>query len=204
MKVLSLAPVAFSVAMLLAAPVAAEEVHFGNNYGRLSGGILVMEDADIDGDTLSFKTGWTVSGVIGTHLSEQFAVEAEVSYLSVDIDKLNMGGAVMPVDGSIESILTMLNAYFRPMQGNDFSPYIGAGAGAAFITYRIDNIGGIQINGKDRSSEPVFQGMAGFDVDLNAGQKIGLKYRYLHIVDGADEGEKLGGHAFELQYSLPF
>jgi len=206
-----LAKLAAGTAMLVAmtAPAMAEELRSGNTYLRLSGGALVMDDIKMSGGgltgELSFDTGWVVSGAIGYNLSPQFAVEAELTYLTADFDTASVAGVgSAPVDGDLSSFLTMVNANFHPMAGGSFDPYIGAGIGMAFSEVSIDSVGGAPLNRSADSEDLALQANAGFDMNLGNGKKVGAQYRYIWTDTGTSGMDDITGHALTLNFTTTF
>lgn len=193
---------------VMSAPAFANEVSVGDNYFRLSGGGLVMED--LNGTAggvpveISFDTGWIVSGAVGHHLSQQFAIEAELTYLAAEFDTGTAGGVSVPIDGDISSFLTMVNANFHPLAGGSFDPYVGAGAGVAFSNLKVDSIGGVPTNIDDSSEDLALQGNAGVNFNLGNGKQLGAQYRYIWTDTGSSTSDELSGHAFTLNFVASF
>lgn len=193
---------------VIASPAMAQEVRVNDNYFRLSGGALVLEDVDGNvGATpteLTFDTGWVASGAIGHQLSPQFAIEAELTYLTADFDKATVGGVSASIDGDVSSFLAMANANFHPFAGGGFDPYIGAGAGVAFSDLSVDSIGGVATNIDESGEDLALQGNAGFDFHLGGGSKFGAQYRYIWTDTGSNTSDELAGHAFTVNFTAAF
>lgn len=191
------------------APALADEVAVGNNYARLSGGVIMPEDIDVTvpgaTGTFSFDDGLIVSGAFGVWVNDNLTLEGEVSYLDSDFDKLTLLGVSADVDGSFSSTLAMANASYHFAGKNaTFDPYLGAGAGAAFSKLDISSVGGVAINGEDTSTDLAVQGTAGVNMKLSDGFSLGAQYRYLYTDTGGDGSDDFTAHNFMASATLAF
>lgn len=190
-------------------PAMADEVSNGNAYAKLSGGAIIPED--IDGTvgatpvTITFDTGWTVSGTLGYWISDAIAVEGELGYLSADFKDGEALGATVPIDGDFTSLLGFLNAnYHFSGKGAGFDPYIGAGVGFARSEISIDSIGGVPVGGSDDSTDAALQGTAGINFDMGGGTKLGAQYRYIYTDTGSDGTDAFTAHSITAQVTFAF
>tara|TARA_R110000868_G_scaffold314754_2_gene575666 strand:- start:2654 stop:3283 length:630 start_codon:yes stop_codon:yes gene_type:complete len=180
----------------LSAPAFADEAVAGNNYARLSGGIIVPEDLDGTSAgtpvTITFESGWTVSGAAGTWVNENLTVEGELSYLSADFKDGTVIGVTVPIDGTFSSTLALANANFHfGGKAGTFDPYVGGGVGAAFTEIDLKTVGGVAINQKDSDTNLAAQATAGINLNLSSGLAIGAQYRYVYI-DAGDNSNSDG------------
>lgn len=106
--------------------------------------------------------GW-VGGVAFGGKTRWARAEIEGTYRNNDIDTAG-------VSGDVQSAAIMGNAYWDIETNTRFTPYLGAGIGAAWVD--IDAPGG------DDSWEFAYQGMAGANFDVNPNWTVGAEYRY--------------------------
>lgn len=208
MKNMKLALVA-TMFCAVAAPALADEVTVGNNYARLSGGVIMPEDIDVTvpgaTGTFSFDDGLIISGAVGFWMNDNLTLEGEVSYLDADFDKLTVLGTTSDVDGSFSSTLAMANAsYHFGGKNAAFDPYLGAGAGAAFSKLDISSVGGLAVNGEDTSTDLALQGTAGVNMRLSGGISLGAQYRYLYTDTGGDGSDDFTAHNFMATATFAF
>jgi opacity protein-like surface antigen len=126
----------------------------------LGGWNSTEEDGAFDPDD-----GW-VGGVAFGGKTRWARAELEGAYRSND------AGA-----GDDESAAIMGNAYWDIETNTRFTPYIGAGIGAAWVD--IDTAGG------DDSWEFAYQGMAGANFDVAPNWTVGAEYRYFATTEVA-------------------
>lgn len=192
---------------VLAAPAFAGEVSNGNTYAKLSGGAIIPEDIDgtVGGSTgtLTFDTGWTVSGAIGYRLSQWVSIEGEVGYLDASLDKFKFGGVDYNLDGDFSSVLGLVNLNLHPSTGA-FDPYIGAGIGAAHSKIDLNSINGTPVNESDSSTDFAAQGTVGLNYAVSAGTSIGAQYRYLWTDTGGNGTDAFTAHSVTAHVTVAF
>ena len=165
------------VGLLAGAPfaaVAGDGYHYDHNWMGMEGPYLsafggwnnTEDDAGVNPDD-----GW-VGGIASGGKTRWARAELEASYRSNDIDSI--GG------GEVTSTAIMGNAYWDIETNTRFTPYLGAGIGAAYVDF--DTAGG------DDSVEFAYQGMAGANFALNPNWSVGAEYRYFATtqVDNVD------------------
>ncbi|MBT5415322.1 MAG: porin family protein [Rhodospirillaceae bacterium] len=134
--------------------------------------------------------GFGGGGAIG-HKFDDFRLEIQAAYSTHDINEASeLTGANQNVrqkvaaTGTIEMTTLMVNGIYDIPGSPFFTPYIGAGAGAAFI--KADNVR--LLNGgqgfiDDSTTAPAFQGLAGFAVALTDNVAVDLGYAFLYVSD---------------------
>lgn len=200
---------AAAVICAVSAPALADELVVGNNYARLSGGIIMPEDIDVKAPaatgTFSFDNGWTVAGAFGTWVNDNLTVEGEVSYLTGDFDELSVLGVSTTVDGGFSSTLLLANAsYHFGGKNAAIDPYVGGGAGAAFSDIEIKSVGGIPVNGDSSGTDLAFQAGAGINMKLSDGFTLGAQYRYLYADTGDSDTDGFSAHNVMASATLAF
>lgn len=136
-------------------------------------------------DDITYYPGYGFGAMLGYHVTNDVRVEAEGSYRVNQIRNgfLNGNGGNIIVEGHLDSINTMLNAYYDIDTETMFEPYIGVGAGALFLP----DIGGVAF---------AYQGMAGMNVNFTEQHTVYGGYRYVGSLDA--KGAKDGGNNLDL------
>lgn len=200
---------ASAVLCALAAPALADDVVSGNNYARLSAGVIVPED--LEGTSggvpvnIEIDSGWTVSGAFGTWINNNLTVEGELSYLAADFKDGTVGAVTVPIDGTFSSTLALANANFHfGGKTGTFDPYIGGGIGAAFSEVDLKSIGGVPVNDKDSDTNLAAQATAGLNLNLSSGLAIGAQYRYVYIDSGSGSSDGFKAHNVTANVTFSF
>lgn len=155
--------------VLLAGAAAADRLDNGFYLGAQIGGQAAM-DSDDTSNTYDF--GYDIGLVGGYDFGQNYRVEAEWSYRSNNADP-----------GSLDTNVVMGNVYFDvPFRNSRFVPYIGVGAGIAFIS-----AGDMVVNGSredDVNATFGYQAMAGLAYDISDNVTAGIEYRFLDTTEG--------------------
>lgn len=175
MKKMSLA---FLMALVLAMSAS---IAFARDAGiYLSGnvGVVWVEDADVtwfDGlrDQFEFDAGLGTTIAVGYDFGYGLRTEFELGFRFNDLDRKFPGG----IKGDIYSSSFMANVFFDLIPGQRFSPFIGAGAGLAYVDFDIDYWG------QDDDTVFAYQFMAGVSYALNYNVSIDFQYRYFATED---------------------
>jgi len=156
---------------------------FGGFYGAFAGGVVGLEDAQIDyggaapNGSVQYYAGWALSGAVGCRVLRHWRLEVEISHRENDVYDVDPGFAP---DGSVTSTTYMVNGYYDfpvyPVTG--FVPYIGAGVGRAQFTQNLEVNGGTL---SDSSSHAfAYQVIGGLEFPVIPRQmSVTLEYRYL-------------------------
>src|SRR6266545_3056273 len=114
---------------------------------------------------VSTWTGWAVGGKAGYDFIGP-RVELEVGYGQVPTTANIPGTAII---GKVGQLTAMANILYDFMPASLFSPYIGAGAGVAFI----------DSNTSLGSTQFAYQGMLGIAANINPSMRVMVEGRYL-------------------------
>ena len=156
-------------------------------YVSLFGGVSWLEDVDADytydsGDStvhVSTDSGFILGGAVGTHLLDTLRVELEVAYSENDADGF-APDTDPPSDaiGTFNIFTVMGNAWLDLPLTEFFKPYVGGGAGLAFVD--ADGIGYANDGVHFDSSETVFAAQvgAGLRWQLAEHTALDIGYRY--------------------------
>jgi OmpA-OmpF porin, OOP family len=171
-------------ALLAAAPFAAQaqSLQPGGVYVGLEGGLNWIFNSSfnttisVPGATGVFTTNasWNTGYVLGGTVGYDFVgprIELEGAYRANN-GNLNFGGFAGSAGINFQQINVMGNFYYDFMAGSSIVPYIGAGAGAAFL-----NAGtlGTSVN----STQFAYQAMVGVGYNLDSTFRINLEGRYM-------------------------
>jgi opacity protein-like surface antigen len=197
-----------------------------NFYAAIRGGPGWTDDVRrqnaLLGDTvLEFETGFTGGAALGYALPFGLRTEAEFGFIYSPLSR-HLG---QEVDGSVNSYLGMLNAYYdlRIPGLGPFRPYVGGGLGAARVNYdhqvvftcTVCLLGGPapKLNVDEWRTAFAWQARGGVIYDVNPWLDLSLGYRYVHV-DGGHLGSgprptqvKVGpihNHSVELGFAIKF
>ncbi|KQZ33417.1 hypothetical protein ASD50_01140 [Mesorhizobium sp. Root552] len=119
-------------------------------YASIFGGINFLHDNDFQiGSSDPSLTGFSVipakmffdpGGIVGAAVGYDwgsFAAEAELSGRRGIFDHEEIFVGSIPLDGHYDAISVMANAYYRFHNDTHFIPYVGAGAGVAFLSAKV-------------------------------------------------------------------
>jgi outer membrane protein OmpA-like peptidoglycan-associated protein len=172
-------------ALLAAAPFAAQaqSLQPGGAYVGLEGGLNWIFNSSFNTTATiapfftgsfqtnaSWNTGYVLGGVVGYDFLGP-RIELEGAYRANN-GNLTLGGTAGNAGINFQQINVMGNFYYDFMAGSAFVPYVGVGAGAAFL-----NAGalGVSVN----STQFAYQAMVGVGYNLNEVFRINLEGRYM-------------------------
>jgi opacity protein-like surface antigen len=194
-------------ALLLPASVSAqsyEEMSKGIYFEMRGGGVL-LEDSDISGVTganvdVQFDPGFAIEGAAGYMHDSGIRGEIALGYRRNDIEDItaSAGGATISfasllsgvniqLGGQVEAVPVMANLYYGPDLGGGWRPFVGAGAGLAWLSGEIElTSGGTSVSASADDTVFAYQGMVGIDYDVPVdwgGLALGLRYVYFATED---------------------
>lgn len=209
-------------ALGLAAAIPAWAGSAGIGYLGLRGSYVSAEDQgvaapDIDVEA-RFDKGWGVSGVMGFVISESLRGEIEAGYAINGVKNVQIlrndimpasEGSVVPMNGQVDFGTAMFNLYYDfPIADLPFLPWVGVGAGGAYVnysgTYDYGDPADLVVV-KDSDWQFAYQLMAGVTVPVAETTSVTLGYRYFGTedmvfvaADGAEIETQLTNHALDL------
>lgn len=159
-------------------------------YASVFGGINVLHDNDFEINssdpsitgfsTLPGKMFFDPSGIVGAAVGYNwgaFAAEAELAGRRGLFNREELSGVgTIPLGGRYDAISVMANVYYRFHNETRFVPYVGAGAGVAFLSANVTPPGAPPIEIND--TRAALQAIAGIAVPLGDRAELGLEYRY--------------------------
>lgn len=156
------------------------------------GGVWTDSIEADDGDEIfAFDSdwGWLLGAAVGAQITDNLRGEIEVSHSRLPLTGLTIDGVdAGPIsDGSAATTYLLGNVWFDIATGSGFTPYIGGGLGASYVTaagtaddipYTVDMSGWGW----------AYQVGAGVKVDVADNVALDLGYRYKSAVDVELEG----------------
>lgn len=175
------------------AALAAGEAQAGEDgpYVSVFGGVSLPQDTDMEirpTDPSLFGIAFipaTIyfdpSGVGGAAVGYQWnslAFEGEVAFRreQVDSERIPFSPDPIPLEGHQDATTLMANVYYNFDNDSRFTPYVGAGAGVAFLSLKAGTPGSPPIEVDDTAA--AFQAIAGLSYAMSDSASIGLEYRY--------------------------
>ena len=171
-------------ALLAAAPFAAQaqSLQPGGVYVGLEGGLNWIFNSSFNSTistgfgTGSFQTNasWNTGYVLGAQLGYDFVgprIELEGAYRA-NSGTLGFGGTAGTAGINFQQINVMGNFYYDFMAGGAFVPYVGVGAGVAFL-----NAGAL--GNAVNSTQFAYQAMVGVGYNINEVFRVNLEGRYM-------------------------
>lgn len=175
-----------SAAAIMVAGAAAHADRVGP-YISAFGGYVMQPDLEFDDGTgaadLSTDNGWAAGGAMGYDFGRP-RVEAEVTYRRNEADQLSDPVAgTFDLNGNYSSLALMLNVLYDFENSSRFTPYIGVGAGAAWVYANDIAVKGFGTIIDDDDVQFAYQGIAGVKVAITTGLSLFVDYRYFATLD---------------------
>src|SRR3954452_22525479 len=169
-------------------------------YFAVHGRASALEDADGTVNnpgaptldlTLKAEKGWLACVAGGDQWPSGLALEGEVTYRENRLDKVKILGGHIDLGGDEHSWALMTNAYYNLHTGTAFTPYVGGGIGAAFLTISAKPQGAADFN--DSETRFAYQAIAGVSYALTERVSLGIEYRYFATTDPSYSDNPGGG-----------
>ncbi|MDX2237914.1 MAG: OmpA family protein [Hyphomonadaceae bacterium] len=174
----------FAVATLVFGAAATAQATEGW-YGRVDGGYSVDatiggqsdyfdEERDSEGDgggdyyrrdDIELENDWMAAIGAGHAFANGFRAEGEIAYRTNDADDYG--------DTTITARSAMINAFYDFNRGGRVQPYVGAGAGYAWV----------EPDGAEDDSSFAYQGLIGLAIALSERWSVDAGYRYFWVND---------------------
>lgn len=171
----------------------------GDWYVSMFAGAGALSDVETDFGSVvavSFKNGFVLGGAVGKRINQNWRVEAELSYASYKADDHTYNGIPSgPVDGDLNAVYLLANAWYDIPTSGNFSPYVGGGIGAARVN------GDTFFDGNAYGYGPgetklAYQIGAGVTIPLGSNKSLDVGYRY-KAVNGIDFDDNDGSGVYE-------
>lgn len=200
-----------ALALVIPAGAASANDYYGfnNAYFSIKGGYTWTNDSDysetgVSGD-IEFDDTYNASAAFGGRWLGNMRTELEVSYRDADVENISAGGGSASADGNLETWAFLINGYYDFNPWGRFTPYIGAGIGAAHHRADVDAVGGLGVTGGD-DSDTVFaySATAGAATAIAEQTDLTVDYRYLGSSDPDFGGFETDYDAHEVRVGLKF
>ena len=171
------------------APVAAQAqdiTPFQGFYIGLGGGLEWLIGSPPNG--VSTGTGWAIGGKAGYDFIGP-RVELEVGYGAASTSAIVPGSAIV---GKVGSLNVMANVLYDFMPASAITPYVGAGAGVAFV----------DSNAALGSTQFAYQAMLGLAANVSNTMRIMLEGRYVGTTNPSVNVPGVGSVSFQNQNFL--
>lgn len=173
-------------------------------YVSLFGGASFPQDVDSRLSGLSdaqtaLESGFLVGGAVGGLVYDSLRLEGEVSYARNEAEGPTdfPGLIVLPTEGDLSAIYLLANLWYDVDVGRRVTPYIGGGAGVAFVDADLSLPLASTVAGlKDDDTAFAWQLGAGVKYGLSRDFALELGYRFRRV-EGADFDSGLFSGAFE-------
>jgi opacity protein-like surface antigen len=173
-------------------------------YFSVHGGATILNEADQTdaADTTAFSTatdfdtGYNVGGAVGVKLSN-FRFEFELGYSQVGADSMeitndagigvalglgSLTGLKIDLDGDVNTLSYMANAYYDFKNKTNFTPFVGFGVGGATVYYNDIKTSGVLIV-DDNDTVFAYKLGAGLAYKISESLNLTGDYHYLATTD---------------------
>ena len=173
---------AAAIALLLPVAAHAEEgFYLGAGVGVSIPGTAEFKDATAT-NNVDLDAGFAGNVFAGYQFDSNWRTEAEFSARLADVNDITGTGAAAPITGDQDVYAVLANAIYGIPTGTKFTPYVGAGAGVAWVKSQdIATVLGTSVD--DTDTVFAYQGIAGVEYDITNSLKAALDYRYFRTAD---------------------
>src|SRR5471030_691665 len=180
-----------AAAALVALPVMAQaQTPSSGFYIGAEGGLNWLLNTTIAGQTVSPQTGWAAGGKVGYDFVGP-RVELEGMYRSNNTSQTFVSGA-RGVVSSINQVSAMANLLYDFTPGSTITPYVGAGAGVAFVDGD-SSLGSTQF---------AYQGIIGLGWNVDTNFRVNLDGRYYGTSNPTVAGTTWTNNSFSVMLGL--
>jgi OOP family OmpA-OmpF porin len=135
--------------------------------------------------------GYAAGGNAGYEFRGGLRLEGELVYRRQDEKSRSAAGVTLPTHGSIDNLAIMGNAYYDFYNTTEFTPYVGAGVGAAY--FHLSDFNTVGLPGLSNSDwQFAYQGIAGVRYTFTPNWSASLDYRYFATTDAKFRGTVAG------------
>lgn len=153
--------------------------------------------------------GTSFAGALGLRLTNQWRVEAEVSYRQTDFDNVTIDNTgTFKSGGDLSTLLYMLNVYYDiDYEWNNFSPFLTAGVGLASHSASIEDVSGFLPSASDDTFGFAYSLGGGLKYRISDSAALTTNYRYIGTTNFEANGYDMdySTHEFRLglEYDIP-
>lgn len=140
------------------------------------------------GDDGEFDNDAVFSAAAGYHLNPNVRIEGELSHRKNDGEDTSLG---VLITGETKVTAALVNAYYDFKNTSRFTPYIGAGIGAAHGKIELTGPGG---SADEDDNAFAWQGIAGVTYNLTNNVDLTTDYRYFDTANFDEIGADYSAH----------
>ncbi|SKA21145.1 OmpA family protein [Enhydrobacter aerosaccus] len=178
-----------AAAALIALPVMAQaQTPSSGFYIGAEGGLNWLLNTTILGNSVSPQTGWAAGGVVGYDFVGP-RVELEGVYRN---NQTNIGFPGRAINNQIGQLSVMANLLYDFAPGATITPYVGAGAGIAFVDSD-SSLGSTQF---------AYQGIVGLGWNVDSTFRVNLDGRYYGTTNPSVAGTSWSNNNFSVMLGL--
>jgi opacity protein-like surface antigen len=182
------ASAAIAMSAIFGATTAMAEEEKGGFYVGIGGGANWLDEAEGNGVSIDFDTGYTALAAVGYDFGVNGAggsirVEGEVSYTSNDYSSVTVNGVNTGITGDIEQWTFMGQGIYEFTAATGFRPYVGAGIGV--INAETEASAG-NVGASADSTEFAYRGLIGVAADVTESATLDLGFRYTGATGDAE------------------
>lgn len=171
-----------SALVLTTALVSLPAIAHAEWYAGAGGGLQIPKNQEVKAgpnQDVDYDNGWGALGAVGYKYGNSLRSELELGYRHASIDDVSLSAFDA---GSAKVYSLMANTIYDIPTSLDFSPYIGAGVGAAVVSYdNMRTIAGSVVD--DSEIVPALQGLVGFSVPFAQNLDFFAQYQYQYLFD---------------------
>jgi len=177
-----------SATLLLGNSIAysAEGPYLSANIGMAIPNDSDVVDSDMPGVPLEIESdnGLAIAGAFGYGFNKNIRLEAEIQYVKHDLDKVNVLGSNLDINGDFSSLAMLLNGYYDFANESAFTPFISAGLGFSKLDASDTSIPGMgSLSSSDDDTVFAYQFSAGVSYAVTQKFAVDGKYRYFATSD---------------------
>lgn len=200
----------------------------GKFYLGAGAGLVIPEDTNFKSNTssggaafstsgkLQFQDGYSLSAMAGYKFNDYLRAEAEVDYTRFEYDSISMNGTITSggttynvngstsLDGTVTSVLGLVNGVVTPLGKSRVSPLVGGGVGFASTEEKITAIGGQSANISGSHTDLALSGMLGVEAMVTNNASIDLRYRYMWVDSGNETFDDFTAHNISANAAIHF
>ncbi|MFI4999201.1 MAG: OmpA family protein [Reyranellales bacterium] len=188
-----------AAAVMVALPMAgqAQTLQYPGFYAGVEGGLNWLLNTSVNvpnfGSALSINPniGWAAGAKIGyDFVGPRVELEGNYRDNTISITAAPLGFPNVAVGGDINQWTVMANVLYDFFAGQTITPYIGAGAGVAFVNASA-------LGGSTSSTQFAYQGILGVGWNINESFRLDLDGRYYGTTSPTINNPLIGGVTYQ-------
>jgi opacity protein-like surface antigen len=163
-----------ATALVIAVSSTSANAEDNRDYISTSVGLTNMWDNSVSNSAVDYENGYNMNVGFGYDWDYQDSIrpEIEISYREADLDN---------VSGEVTNYAAMANFYYDHKNDSKYTPYIGVGAGVAYVDAESTTF-------NDDDTVFAYQGMLGASYAHTDDMDITIGYKYFNNLDADING----------------